>query len=381
MIYFDQAATTLPKPDQVKTAMMKALDQTGNAGRGAHDPALYADRVLYRTRDKLCRLFHADSPSVIAFTTNVTQALNTVIEGLIGRGDHVISSICEHNSVLRPLYRKERQGSRLTLLDADAKGHISLQAYRDAIRPDTRAIVVHHASNVTGMVQNLQAIAQIAHQAGALLIVDAAQTAGALEIDMREMDIDILCFTGHKALMGPQGTGGICVREGISIPSYMIGGSGFHSFDREHPAVMPMALEAGTQNIHGIAGLEAGIDWIESVGIDRIRQRETELYQHALQGMRSIPGLHIYGDPDSNPHMPILTWNLGDQDAAMICDILWEDYGICARAGAHCAPLLHKHFGTERQGAVRFSFSYWNTKEEIDRAIRAIEEIMRELPV
>lgn len=375
MIYLDSAATSFLKPPQVAEAVCRSFQDIGNAGRGAHAPTLNASRLLYSTREKLAQLFHAEQPSCIAFASNVTQALNTAINGLIAPGDHVITTVCEHNSVLRPLFRKEREGTELTILPADEKGRIHPDQMKKCIRNHTRAIVIHHASNLTGNVTDLKEIAAIAHAAGVLLIVDAAQTAGSIPIDMQEMGIDVLCFTGHKGLMGPQGTGGICVRSGLEIAPFAVGGSGVHSFEREHPSDMPTALEAGTLNGHGIAGLQAALDFILENGVQTIHQKETALMHRFLQGIREIDAITLYGDMDAAVRAPIVTLNIGKMDAAEVSDILWEEYEICVRAGAHCAPLMHSHFGTEQQGAVRFSFSYWNTEQDIDCAAQAIREI------
>lgn len=378
MIYFDSAATSFYKPEQVEQAVCRAFHTIGNAGRGAHAPTLEASRVLYRTRAKLARLFHAENASRIAFTANVTQALNIAIDGLLQAGDHVVTTVCEHNSVLRPLYKKQETGVFLTIVSADENGVIDPQKIQDAMREHTRAIVMHHASNVTGNVVPIKQIADIAHQVGALLIVDAAQTAGAIPIDVQEMGIDVLCFTGHKSLLGPQGTGGIYVREGLSIPSLLVGGSGVHSFDKHQPTDMPTALEAGTANGHGIAGLEAAVDFLLETGVETIYARENALMRRFLFGIRPIANVKIYGDMDAPLRAPIVTCNLGTADAAVVSDVLWEEYDVCVRAGAHCAPLMHEHFGTTEQGAVRFSFSYWNTEAEVDRAIQAVREIAAE---
>ncbi len=378
MIYFDSAATSFYKPEQVEQAVCRAFHTIGNAGRGAHAPTLEASRVLYRTRAKLAQLFHAENASRIAFTANVTQALNIAIDGLLQAGDHVVTTVCEHNSVLRPLYKKQETGVFLTIVSADENGVIDPQKIQDAMRENTRAIVMHHASNVTGNVAPIKQIADIAHQAGALLIVDAAQTAGAIPIDVQAMGIDVLCFTGHKSLLGPQGTGGMYVREGLSIPSLLVGGSGVHSFDKHQPTDMPTALEAGTANGHGIAGLEAAVDFLLETGVETIHAREDALVRRFLSGIWPIANVKLYGDMDAPLRAPIVTWNLGTADAAVVSDVLWEEYDICVRAGAHCAPLMHEHFGTTEQGAVRFSFSYWNTEAEVDRAIQAVRDIAAE---
>lgn len=378
MIYLDSAATSFYKPEQVEQAVCRAFHTIGNAGRGAHAPTLEASRVLYRTRAKLAKLFHAEHASRIAFTANVTQALNLAIDGLIQTGDHVVTTVCEHNSVLRPLYKKQENGVFLTIVSADENGTIDPQDIQDAMRENTRAIVIHHASNVTGNVVPIEKIAAIAHRAGALLIVDAAQTAGGIPIDVQAMGMDVLCFTGHKSLLGPQGTGGIYVREGLSVPSLLVGGSGVHSFDKHQPTDMPTALEAGTANGHGIAGLEAAVDFLLETGVETIHAREDALMRRFIAGVREIPLVKLYGDMDAPLRAPIVTLNLGTADAAVVSDVLWEDDEICVRAGAHCAPLMHQHLGTVEQGAVRFSFSYWNTEAEIDRAIQAVQNIAAE---
>lgn len=378
MIYLDSAATSFYKPEQVEQAVCRAFHTIGNAGRGAHAPTLEASRVLYRTRAKLAKLFHAEHASRIAFTANVTQALNLAIDGLIQAGDHVVTTVCEHNSVLRPLYKKQENGVFLTIVSADENGTIDPQDIQDAMRENTRAIVIHHASNVTGNVVPIEKIAAIAHRAGALLIVDAAQTAGGIPIDVQAMGMDVLCFTGHKSLLGPQGTGGIYVRDGLSVPSLLVGGSGVHSFDKHQPTDMPTALEAGTVNGHGIAGLEAAVDFLLENGVETIHAREDALMRRFIAGVREIPLVKLYGDMDAPLRAPIVSLNLGTADAAVVSDVLWEDDEICVRAGAHCAPLMHQHLGTVEQGAVRFSFSYWNTEADIDRAIQAVRNIAAE---
>lgn len=381
ILYFDQAATSYHKPETVKQAVYDSFSILGNAGRGAHEPTLQAARLLYRTRDKIAQLFHAPDPSRVAFTANVTQALNTAIEGLIGPEDHVITTVCEHNSVLRPLYQKEKQGAELTFIQPDSEGMITAEDFEKNIRSNTKAFVCHHGSNVTGNVLDLQSIGRIAHEHGIITIIDAAQTAGNIPIDMEQMGIDVLCFTGHKGLMGPQGTGGLCVSEEIEIPSFLVGGSGIHSFLKEQPSDMPVVLEAGTLNGHGIAGLEAGLDFICETGIDTIHEKEWMLRKHFLDGLKRLEErypeiIRIYGNPEREENTSIVTLNISDLDASYVSDCLWEDYGICVRAGAHCAPLMHTFYDTVEQGAVRFSFSYFNTLEEVDIAIKAIEEVM-----
>lgn len=378
MIYLDSAATSFHKPPEVAEAVCRSFHTIGNAGRGAHAPTLNASRLIYDTREKLAKLFHVQNPARIAFTANVTESLNIVVNGLIGPGDHVITTVCEHNSVLRPLYRKEASGTELTILPADCLGRIAYDTLDRSFRPNTKAVVIGHASNLSGNVIDLEQVAKLVHRHGALLIVDAAQTAGTIPIDVEAMGIDVLCFTGHKGLMGPQGTGGICVREGMELPAFKVGGSGVHSFDREHPAIMPTALEAGTLNGHGIAGLNAALDFIERTGVEAIHQTEDMLARRFADGVKDLPGVVLYGDIDAPQRVPIVPLNIGSMDAAEVSDILWEEFEICVRAGAHCAPLMHQTFGTAEQGSVRFSFSYFNTTDEIDRAIQAIAQIAQE---
>lgn len=375
MIYLDSSATSFLKPPQVEEAVCQAFHTIGNAGRGAHAATLGASRMIYDTREKVARLFHIGDPSRIAFTCNATESLNTAINGLVEPGDHVITTVCEHNSVLRPLYRKEQEGAELTILPADSLGRISYGDLEDAFRGNTKAVVVTHASNLTGNVTDMEKVSALARKHGAILVADASQTAGSIPIDVQEMGMDVLCFTGHKGLLGPQGTGGIYVREGIEVAPLKVGGSGVHSFDRQHPAQMPTALEAGTANGHGLAGLNAALDFLMETGIGAVRRKEDRLARRFAAGAAKVPGVVIYGDQAAELRAPIVSLNIGEMDSAVVSDILWEEYEICVRAGAHCAPLMHQALGTVEQGAVRFSFSYFNTEEEVDVAVGAVREI------
>lgn len=375
MIYLDSSATSFLKPPQVAEAVFRSFNTIGNAGRGAHAPTLNASRLIYDTREKLAALFGTPDPSRIAFTCNATEALNIAIHGAIHPGEHVITTACEHNSVLRPLYLKEKEGTELTIIPADKKGRIRYDLLESSVKSNTSAIVLTHASNLSGNVTDLAFVSNFAKKHGLLLIVDASQTAGSLPINVVKMGIDILCFTGHKGLFGPQGTGGLYVREGLTLSPLKSGGSGIHSFDRQHPTDMPTALEAGTLNGHGIAGLNAGLDYILSTGVKNIHAKEISLARRFVNGISDISDLKLYGDIDAPLRTPIISLNIGNMSSASVSDILWKDYEICVRAGAHCAPLMHKTFGTEKQGAVRFSFSCFNTEAEIDTAIRAMHEI------
>ena len=378
MIYLDNAATTLHKPPQVVKAVADALQSMGNSARGTHAGSMAASHTVYDTRVKLAKLFGCPRADRVAFTANVTEALNIAVNGLIGRGDHVITTDCEHNSVLRPLYRlADEQGVEVSFVPADRQGNLDYDAFEALMQPHTRAIVCTHASNLTGNLTDLARVSAVAKAHDVLLIVDAAQTAGAYPIDMTALGIDVLCFTGHKGLMGPQGTGGLCVREGLTLRHWKVGGSGVQSYSRTHPTQMPTCLEAGTLNGHGIAGLSAALDFIAEVGVDAIHDRETALMRRFYEGVKEVPGITVYGD-FSCERMAIVTLNIGDYESGAVSDALSEEYGIATRPGAHCAPRMHQALGTEQQGAVRFSFSWFNTEQEIDAAIQAVRELAAE---
>lgn len=378
MIYFDNAATTLMKPDTVAKTVYDAILTMGNAARGAHEASLSSMRILYDTREMLCELFHGEMPEQVAFTANSTEALNFAIQGLLQPGDHVITTVLEHNSVLRPLYLKEQEGVSLTILPADEKGNVSPEAFEEAIRPDTEAIVCTHASNLTGNVLDLHEIGEICKRHDLLFIVDASQTAGLLPIDMQEMNISVLCFTGHKGLMGPQGTGGLVVKKGVDIRPILVGGSGIHSYSKTHPSTMPTALEAGTLNCHGIAGLHAALEYLKEKGAHNLYEKEYLLMQTFYEGVVKIPGVKVYGDFEQKERAPIVTLNIEDYDSGQVSDELLTRFQIATRAGAHCAPLMHESLGTREQGAVRFSFSHFNTMEEIQKGIEAVKILATE---
>ena len=378
MIYLDSAATSYHKPDGVARAVAEAISHMGNPGRGAHEASLDASRVVYGTREKMAELFGAEEASQIVFTANSTESLNTAIQGLADPGDHVITTVMEHNSVLRPLYLCQQRGVSLTILPFSEAGTVTPEAIEAVIRSNTRMIVCTHGSNLTGDLNDLEAIGRVCKKHHLLFVVDASQTAGVFPIQMDSMNIDVLCFTGHKSLMGPQGPGGMCVRKGVQIRPLLVGGSGIDSYSKIHPQVMPTALEAGTLNAHGIAGLSAALDFIKKVTPDVIRQREEELTRRFVCQIKSIPGVKLYGNYEQFPRAPILSLNILDYDSGEIADALAQDYGIMTRAGAHCAPLMHEALGTKSQGAVRFSFSYFNTEEEIDQAANAIRELAEE---
>ena len=378
MIYLDNAATTLHKPPAVADAVVAALATAGNAARGAHGAALSASRAVFETRQKLAQLFGCPRADHVVFTMNATEALNIAIYGLLGPGDHVISTDLEHNSVLRPLYDLQSRGAAVDFVPADRLGNVRYEDFESLFRENTKAVVCTHASNLTGNVLDLARIAHMAHAHGALLIADASQTAGALPIDMQTMGVDVLCFTGHKGLMGPQGTGGLCIRPGVDIRPLLRGGTGVHSYDREQPQAYPTRLEAGTLNSHGIAGLDAALDYLLAETVETVGARERTLMRRFYDAVRNIPGVTVYGDFSQPERAAIVALNIRDYDSSEVADVLFTDYGIATRPGAHCAPRMHEALGTVRQGAVRFSFSCFHTEDEIDAAAKAVRELAAE---
>ncbi len=375
MIYLDNAATTMRKPQEVIDAVMLAMGSMGNAGRGVNDASLSASRLIYDTRERLCRMFGGTDPRQVVFTCNSTESLNIAIRGLLNPGDHVITTMLEHNSVLRPLYDLEAKGTSLTIIESDRSGNFDIEDMKKAVRPETKMIVCTNGSNLTGNYVDLKPIGEFARGRGILFVVDASQTAGVFPINVEEMKIDVLCFTGHKGLLGPQGTGGMYVREGVNIRPLKAGGTGVQTYSKSQPVQMPTALEAGTLNGHGIAGLHAALGYIEEHGIDAIRKREQELMRRFYEGVKDIENVTVYGDFDTMDRCAIVTLNIGDYDSSEVSDELLTGYGISTRSGGHCAPLMHKALGTVEQGAVRFSFSHYNTDEEVDAAVKAVQEL------
>lgn len=377
MIYLDNAATTMHKPQTVIDAVTQAMCSLGNAGRGATSGALDAARTIHGCRAKLARLLGCPRADHVCFTPNSTAALNTVINGVVRPADRVVTTVLEHNSVLRPLNRlAAEQGVTVEHAGCDASGVLDYDELERLVTLGTRAVVVTHASNVTGNAVDIARVAAMAHAAGTLVIVDASQSAGTAKIDMQAMGLDVVCFTGHKGLMGPQGTGGLAVAEGVDVAPWAMGGTGVHSFDPLQPLEWPTRLEAGTLNGHGIAGLSAGLDFIEAQGgVEAIAAHERSLAERFLAGVREIPGIALYGAFDQPMRSAIVSLNVGDIDSAEISDALMQGWGIATRPGAHCAPLMHRALGTERQGVVRFSFGYFNTDEEVDTAIDALRDL------
>lgn len=379
MIYLDNAATTISKPQAVIDAVAQAMCSLGNAGRGATSGALDAARTIHACRAKLARLLGCPRADHVCFTPNSTVALNTAINGVVHPGDRVVTTVLEHNSVLRPLNRlAAEQGVTVEHAGCDASGVLDYDELERLVTPGTRAVVVTQASNVTGNAVDVARVVAVAHAGGALVIVDASQSAGTAHIDMQAMGLDVVCFTGHKGLMGPQGTGGLAVAEGVDVAPWAMGGTGVHSFDELQPLEWPTRLEAGTLNGHGIAGLSAGLDFIEARGgVEAIAAHERALTGRFLAGVRGIPGITLYGAFDQPTRSAIVSLNVGNIDSAEISDALMQGWGIATRPGAHCAPLMHRALGTERQGVVRFSFGYFNTDEEVDTAIDALCDLAR----
>lgn len=378
MIYLDNAATSLRRPECVVRAVTEALCSLGNVGRGAHEGSLSAARTVYDCREKLCRFFGGYDPNRVCFTANATEALNAAVFGLLSAGDHVISTDLEHNSVLRPLYRLEKEGMELSFLAADRNGLVDYDALPGLLRKNTRALVCTHASNLTGNVLDIKRLAAFCREQGLLFILDASQTAGSLPINASETGVSVLCFTGHKALMGPQGTGGLLLGPGVELRPFKTGGSGVQSHLKEQPAAYPARMEAGTLNGHGIAGLSAALDYINEVGLETIHDHETALMRAFYEQVSAVPGVKVYGD-FSGDRAPIVSLNLDDLDSGAVADVLMTDYGVAVRSGAHCAPRMHAALGTTDQGAVRFSFGWFNTMEEVTAAAKAIEEIASDL--
>lgn len=379
MIYFDNAATTARKPPAVAETVARALGEFGGVGRGVHEASLDAGYAVFQARQRLARLLGAGDPSRVAFMSNATEALNTAVRGLVRPGDRLVTTAASHNSVLRPLYRAvDEDGCTLEVVAHGADGALDYDALDAALRLGTRLAVVTHASNLTGDVYDIGRIARLARERGVLLLVDAAQTAGVVPIDMEADGLDLVAFTGHKSLYGPQGTGGLAVAEGVDVEPLKVGGSGVHSYDRRHPARMPERLEAGTLNAHGIAGLGAGLAYLEERGVEAIGDEVRGLAERFERGVRAIEGVHVLGGGGDAGRCGIVALNLGDVDSAAVGDALNAEFGICTRAGAHCAPLMHEALGTERQGAVRFSFSSFNTLDEVDAGIAALAALAEE---
>lgn len=380
MIYLDNAATSLIKPDIVKERLIENFDKIGNPSRGFNKISLATLHMVLDTRRKLARLFNIKDPRRIVFSSNATEALNIAISSFIDKGDHVITSVIDHNSVLRPLYLKEADGAELSFIDFKDRqeGILDYDSLESLIKSNTKAIIISHVSNVTGNITDLDFLSKLCKKHDLLLIVDAAQSAGLLDIDVEKYGIDCLCFTGHKALFAMQGIGGIYIREGLDPKPIKVGGAGFASFDKNHPAQMPDALEAGTLNGHGILSLNASLDYINEIGLANIRKKDLDLLAYFTKRLEEISDVEILGAKDLDKRVGIVALRSLKLSSDRLAQILSDDYDIATRSGAHCAPLCHKALGTESDGLVRFSFSFFNEREEIDQVILALKEILGE---
>lgn len=380
MIYFDNAATSFPKPDRVYNKIMEVMKEYGvNPGRSGYKLSLKASREIYETRNLISQLFNIKNPMDIIFTFNCTQGLNMGIKGILIDGDHVITTSMEHNSVLRPIKHLEEIGVESTIVKANSKGLIDLTDIKKAIKPNTKLIATTHISNLTGSILPIEEIGRIANENNIYYLVDAAQSAGIYDIDVEKMNIDILAFPGHKGLLGPQGTGGLYIRDNINIEETFQGGTGSASNSLEQPDTRPDKYESGTSNAPGIIGLGEGIKYILDRGIEDIRKYEEELTEYFIQGISNIDGVKTYGPSDVNKQAAVVSINIKDIDSSEIAYILDEEYNIAVRPGMHCSPIGHETIGSFHQGTVRFSFGIFNTHEEIDYAIKAIKNIIKSI--
>jgi len=372
MIYFDNASTTMQKPPEVSQAIVEAIKNFGNPGRSFHKPSMEAARTILNTRKEIAQLVKLENPLNVAFTSGATESLNLVLDSLVTPEDHVITSVLEHNSVLRPLYKT---GCELSFIPADSHGRLNTDHLDSLIKGNTRFLICTHGSNLTGAVTDIEAMRSFCREKGLIFILDVSQTLGSVET-LAEM-ADILCFTGHKMLFGPQGTGGIIVNRQPGFKLVKTGGSGSRSFDAQQSLEMPEIFEAGTPNTHGLAGLCQGTAFINRTGIAALEARKDRLLQEFLSAVSEIPVIRLYsaGTSCPGPQLPIIALNIGAMPADELALQLWEKWQIATRAGSHCAPLAHKHFKTEAQGMVRFSFSTFNTSEEIALAVQALNEI------
>lgn len=376
MIYLNNAATTLQKPPCVARAVAAAMGGLGSCGRGGHAAELSAARTIYGTRMSLARLLGFSCPERVVFTANATQALNTALFGFLGPGDHVIATDWDHNSVLRPLHALEQFGIKVDYLSADRQGRLAYHNLEELVRPNTRLLVGTHASNLTGNLLDVSAMAEFARKHGLVFLLDAAQTAGSIPISMEEMGVHLLAFTGHKGLMGPQGTGGLCVAPGVELRPLLSGGTGVRSFEEGQPEEYPEHLEAGTLNGHGLAGLGAAVEFLLETGVETIHAHEQALTDEFVKEVQAVDGVTLYGT-FSGRRAPVVALNLAGWDPAAAADVLAEEYDIAVRPGIHCAPRMHRALGTQDTGCLRFSFGWYTTREDIGRAVEALKEMSR----
>ncbi|MDM7914704.1 MAG: aminotransferase class V-fold PLP-dependent enzyme [Candidatus Eisenbacteria bacterium] len=378
LIYLDNGATSFPKPPEVYDFMDRFYRHYGvNPGRSGYDICIESGNMVEETRRMLCRFFGGTVPERVVFGQNATDALNLSIFGLLRPGDHAITTHLEHNSVIRPLWHLQEEGVEVDWVDFDDRGYVDPEEIARRIRPNTKAVVMNHGSNVIGTVQPVGAVGRICRDRGIPLVVDVSQTAGMIPIDMEAMSIDVVCFTGHKSLMGPMGVGGMCVRDGLDIRHTRAGGTGVRSAQRRHLDEYPYRMEYGTPNLPGIAGLHAGVKWVLQRGIDAIHAHEMALWKRLRDGLAAIDGVILYCQDSAENHTSVLAWNVEGMEAGDAGTMLDVDYDIACRTGLHCAPMVHEHLGTDKiHGAVRFAIGAFNTEAEIDHAIRAVEAIV-----
>ncbi|MEK8128949.1 aminotransferase class V-fold PLP-dependent enzyme [Paenibacillus filicis] len=380
-IYLDHAASSWPKPPEVVRAMVECMEQYGaNPGRGSHEMAVKASRTLFEGRKQLARLFSIKNPNDISYALNTTMALNLAIKGFLKEGDHVICTAVEHNSVRRPLeYLKQNRQVQVTYVKTDIRGHLHMDDVVAAIRPTTRLIVCNHSSNLLGSILPVEALGELCRQRGIKLLVDAAQTAGAVKIDVQAMGIDMLAFPGHKGLLGPQGTGGLYVHPEIELEPLLHGGTGSQSEAIDQPTVRPDRFESGTQNTPGIAGLVEGVKWVHQQTPGAIYEHEWKLTQQLMQGLVGIEGIQVLGPEIGQAKTGIVSFTLADSDSSEIAFILDQSFGIAVRAGYHCTPLAHETAGTMERGAIRASVGCFTTEHEIEQLIGAVREISKHM--
>ena len=376
MIYFDNAATSWPKPEAVRAALSDYFgDAGGNPGRSGHRMSVAAARIVENARERLAELFHASDPSRIVFTQNATHALNLALYGVLRPGDHVVTTSVEHNSVMRPLRHLETLGAEVTVVACGPDGMLDPNDVRLALRPRTRLLVTTHASNVAGTLVPVSPLGALAREHGIPYLVDASQTAGAIPIDVEELGVDLLAFTGHKGLLGPTGTGGLYVREGVALAPLIRGGTGSDSAHEIQPEFLPDAYESGTPNVAGIAGLSAGVGFLLERGIEAVRTHERKLVAQFQAGASEISGITLYGPGDAALQCGLVSFNVAGAAPSEIGLILDESFGIMSRTGLHCAPAAHRTLGTFPTGTVRFSFGWFNTPAEVDAALDALRKI------
>jgi cysteine desulfurase family protein len=381
MIYLDNAATSYPKPKEVGQAMMYFLEKVGaNPGRSSHRLSIESGRMLYQARESLAELFNVDDPLRIIFTLNVTEALNLALKGLLRPGDQVITSSMEHNSVMRPLRELEKRGVEVKVIPCSSQGVLDPVDLERAIKKNTKLIVLNHGSNVIGSLLPITVVGEMAKRYDILFLVDTAQTAGCYPLDIKKDNIDLLAFTGHKALYGPPGTGGLVIGERVNTKKLIplkVGGTGSHSEFEEQPGFLPDIYESGTPNIVGLNGLKEGVRFVLAEGVDKIHQHEKNLIIRLIEGLKEIPEVTLYGGDYRKEQVAVVSFNLKDKWPSEVGMRLDEEYDIMCRVGLHCSPATHKTIGTFPRGTVRFSMSWFNTLEEVDQVIMAIREIAK----